>query len=80
MTVHLPRGEGHLEPGTWKGVVGGMPQAMIRCPECHRRESLGAAHQVDDDGAVTPSVDCPYDDCTWHVHIVLDGWIPRDDP
>lgn len=59
----LPR-----DPGTWLGTVGGI---WVCCPRCERVAQLD--HEVDDEGRVTPSVDCPV--CSYHESgVVLADW------
>ena len=52
--------------------------ASIACPECGKVCSL-TNHKIDADGKVSPSVVCPGDGCSFHEHIILDGWkrIPK---
>ena len=80
LRVSVPRGKGRLAPGTWKGVTGKADiKAVLRCPDCRHRQFLGEKHTVSANGDVNPSVVCPYDDCSWHVHITLLDW-PRPPP
>ncbi len=64
-------------PGSWAFIrksdkVAG-PTAWVGCPECGQAANL-SDHAIDALGRVTPSLDCPTGDCTWHVHVTLDGW------
>jgi hypothetical protein len=44
----------------------------MRCPGCERGAALD--HSIDSQGVVKPSVVCPYDDCTFHAFVTLEGW------
>lgn len=74
--IHLPRSRKRFPPsGAWVPVLlDGKPTARITCPECSECYLLD--HEVAANGTVIPSVDCPTKKCTWHVHVVLDGWTP----
>lgn len=61
------------EPGTWKGLQSYKRSASATCPECGRTCSL-LDHTIADDGAVHPSLVCPYDDCSFHEWVKLEGW------
>jgi hypothetical protein len=49
--------------------------ATLVCPQGHRGSLL--EHDISDDGVVTPSCVCPFDGCTWHEIVRLDGWRER---
>lgn len=57
-----------LAAGTWRR--SDVPDnILVKCPRGH----IGVLdHDIDDDGTVTPSVQCP--SCEWHEMIRLDGW------
>jgi hypothetical protein len=61
-------------PGTWsiwRGLV------FLCCPECGQTCRLDD-HEIAEDGAIHPSIVCPTDRCTWHMHARLDGWSAED--
>jgi len=64
---------------TWFPVVrtDGRWSAMLNCPKCGRTTSLNN-HDVEN-GAVSPSVVCPYDGCDFHDYVSLIGWPLRRD-
>lgn len=47
--------------------------ASVACPDCGRTASL-SGHDIADDGTVTPSVVCPYEGCSFHDYVKLEGW------
>ncbi len=47
----------------------GKPSARITCPKCGITGSLD--HEIDFNGNVSPSVECPNDDCSFHTNIQL---------
>lgn len=50
--------------------------ASMSCPGCGRIGVLEPPdHTIAPDGAVTPSLVCPYD-CGFHEHVRLEGWTP----
>lgn len=56
-------------------MVGGRVKTLrvfVECPGCHTVAPLN--HDVADDGTVSPSLDCPFDDCSFHDHVKLEGW------
>ena len=62
---------------------GGLPRsgkrtAIMTCPDCGQEYSLGG-YEIDDKGVVTPSVVCVTKGCTFHEHLILEGWsaVPR---
>ena len=60
--------------GEWAVLQGPRGQsASIICPLCGRLAAL-LDHSIDRMGYVTPSVRCPYDDCSWHENVQLIGW------
>lgn len=64
------------KPGEYIQVLyEGKPTARIGCPGCGQSGILD--HEIADDGTVTPSIQCPGDDCGYHeTGCVLTGWIP----
>jgi hypothetical protein len=61
--------------GTWRylrTIYNGL-KATIICPMCGQYGSL-EDHSIAEDGAVTPSVVCPNENCSFHENILLDGW------
>lgn len=60
-------------PGTWKGLktIKGR-SASFTCPNGH----IGTLsdHDIAEDGSVSPSVVCPYENCGFHEFIRLEGW------
>lgn len=63
------------ERGTWwpLHVPSGVHKAAINCPSCHQTSYL-IDHEIDEHGTVAPSVVCPTEGCTFHEHVVLEGW------
>lgn len=57
----------HPEPGVVK--------PDLYCPGCGRSGHLGG-HEIRPDGAVSPSVVCPFE-CGFHAFVILDGWPGR---
>ena len=55
-----------------KNEVTGTKSLYMTCPLCGRVGQLN--HDVQKDGTVTPSVDCPT--CSFHDHVQLKGWKP----
>jgi len=80
--LELPKGEVRFEKGTWWPVTtgrnarsDGARSALVTCPLCGQPSSLDG-HQIGVDGAVSPSLVCPREGCTWHVWVRLEGWRP----
>ncbi len=48
--------------------------ASVRCPDCKQWYPLD--HEIDADGFITPSVDCPTEGCEFHDFVRLLGWEP----
>lgn len=59
-----------MKAGTWSG---GNPSADLCCLKCGGIGSL-RSHSIDNIGRVSPSVDCPRADCTFHDYVQLAGW------
>ena len=64
--------------GQWRRIIlDGKPNAEICCPECGYVALLD--HEIDDQGRVTPSVECPMvarGACTFHRSgLLLRGWL-----
>lgn len=47
--------------------------AVVRCPVCKECATL-TAHEISEDGIVSPSLQCPHNDCTFHEFVRLEGW------
>ena len=47
--------------------------AMVRCPVCKECGAL-TDHEISEDGVVSPSLQCPHNDCTFHEFVRLDDW------
>lgn len=47
--------------------------AIVGCPECKRLLTIGRNHRVSADGAVSPSLVCPYK-CSFHQFVRLDRY------
>ena len=68
-----------LAPGTWRAVqFSGKPgepdyRIKVSCPMCGTEAGLDE-HEIDGDGVVSPSVECPALGCQFHEHIVLEEW------
>ena len=72
-------GDPDARAGVWKGGTrDGARTASLSCPECGRVASL-SDHTIDAAGNVSPSVVCPYQGCTWHVFVKLEGWEVDDE-
>ena len=72
----LKQGEPFEGKGLWKGATrDGKRTANVSCPTCGKTASL-SGHDIDAAGKVTPSLVCPYNDCTFHEHVELEGWTP----
>ena len=64
------------EKGVYRGAVrDDRKTANVSCPECGRAGSL-SNHSIAEDGVVTPSLVCGYDDCDFHRWIKLEDWKP----
>ena len=71
----------HAEDSTWpkageyiitRPEAGGR-SAMVACPGCGQLASL-SEHAIAADGTVSPSLICPYDGCSFHEWVRLEGW------
>ena len=77
--ITLKQGEPWYAKGVWKGAKmieddGTVKRtANVSCPECGITASL-SRHTIAADGKVTPSLVCPYGGCSFHDHVVLEGW------
>lgn len=56
------------EPLTWKRLGGDLAAV------CENGHFAFLDHDVDDEGYVTPSLECPEPDCDWHVYALLVDW------
>lgn len=73
--IDLPR-TSHRWPkgGEWKPLRSeGTHTASVRCPECDELATL-IDHTIAPNGMISPSLQCPTKDCTWHVNARLAGW------
>ncbi len=63
-----------LPPGTWSVTrdTDGNCFVWFACPTCGKKAILD--HDIDADGTVTPSVVCPFEGCTFHEFVELEGW------
>lgn len=71
MVVELKRGTHNtrFEPLTWR--LG----QLVSCSNGHI--SSLTDHEIATDGAVSPSLVCPDEDCDWHETVRLLDWPPR---
>lgn len=65
-----------LQPGTWNLWSTGKRRVLFACPLCGDVGLLN--HEISDEGIVTPSVQCPSLNCTFHDMIKLLGWVPEE--
>lgn len=63
---------GPIKKGRWKR--DSHNRIFCCCPGCGRVVKLD--HEVDDDGKVTPSLDCPTEVCHFHRFAMLLDWEP----
>ena len=73
LTTFRPTEATWPKPGQYRRVVSdGQVTARLCCPKCHYQAVLD--HEIDAEGRVTPSVECP-DGCGYHeTGVVLEGW------
>lgn len=64
-----------LPKGAWIRVTSdGTPTARMACPECGAQGTL-TDHEISPTGAVTPSVLCTGEGCSYHkTGVTLEGW------
>jgi hypothetical protein len=55
----------------WLVKLDGKTEVKLTCGNGH---PALLDHEVDDNGVVTPSVDCPVEGCGFHEHVTLGGW------
>jgi hypothetical protein len=66
----IPHGQ-NGQQGVWFYVNrDGKRCVKVSCPECGTIGSLD--HDVNEDGDVSPSLQCPRDGCTFHKFVTLD--------
>lgn len=53
----------------WKKVG---KSVLVQCPGCRKQYRLD--HDIDAQGVVTPSLECPDDGCRFHDFVILVGW------
>lgn len=58
-----------LEKGEWRKF---QDKAVCCCPGCGNAARLN--HDIDADGNVNPSLDCPTETCSFHRMVRLEGW------
>lgn len=65
-----------IPPSDWKREVlrDGTVEVRLRCPICGRWSYLD--HEIENDGKVSPSVECPREGCGFHEWVQLEGWQP----
>ncbi len=61
-------------PPWWELVIPGKKTAWMKCPNGHLATLHD--HEIDADGIVQPSVECPDDNCDFHSYIRLEDWEP----
>jgi hypothetical protein len=67
-------GLGISDPLSWRPMFdadANKKTAWLTCPNGHIAQ---LDHEISSDGTVTPSVDCPVDDCDFHEFVKLEGW------
>ena len=80
--IEIPRGPDddgwHKSPLTWRLVKmsDGSYSATVGCVNGH---SSLLDHDIASNGVVTPSLDCPEDNCDWHEMVRLLEWEPKYD-
>jgi hypothetical protein len=52
---------------------GSIKYVFAKCPGCKREFRLD--HDIDELGVVTPSLECPEDDCDFHDNVILVAWM-----
>lgn len=68
------------KPFPWRSGPSGIIATMT-CPGCGKDLSIsGKIHTIATDGAVSPSMVCPHQPCTFHAFIRLEGWTPPAPP
>lgn len=66
------------EPLTWKGLKLANHTGYSASATCVNGHTCTLTeHEIADDGTVTPSLVCPYEGCTWHEFVKLEGWQVR---
>jgi len=68
-------GDPWIPAGTWEPITraDGSCSAMVGCGECGKNQNL-TGHTITADGSVTPSLQCSFPPCPWHVYVKLEGW------
>lgn len=63
--------------GSWRPLrcEGGGRSASVACAACGKSATL-TGHTIAASGEVSPSLQCPYGGCGWHVFVTLAGWQP----
>jgi hypothetical protein len=77
--MNISRSE-DFAPNTWRRWVDrdfknkvDISTACVTCPTCGVAMSL-REHQIADNGAVSPSLVCPTEGCTFHEFVTLEDW------
>lgn len=76
--MDLPEGDIYKARGVWRlsKLPEGRKSARVSCPSCGRPAAIHE-HEIASDGLITPSLDCPYADCSFHESDVrLLNWAP----
>ncbi len=61
-----------IKKGGWKRCSNGW--VFVCCPGCGQVARIN--HDIDNDGKVTPSLDCPTETCHFHRFAMLLDWEP----
>lgn len=78
----LPKSDS-FTPSTWRHWIDrdfvnrvDVRTACVTCPKCEKVMSL-KNHAIAENGAVSPSLVCPENDCDFHEFVVLEDWKPN---
>lgn len=55
----------------------GFEVVSLICPDCGKSSTLWCpvgGHGIAEDGTIDPSVVCPFEPCTFHEWVKLEGW------
>lgn len=55
--------------------AGSLRRVEVECPKCEEKYVLD--HNIDEQGNISPSLDCPTEDCDFHEMCQLTHW-PKD--
>ena len=76
--IEIPRGPDddvwHKSPLTWRllKMSDGSYSATVGCINGHSSSLTG--HTIGPNGVVSPSLECPEEDCGWHESVRLQDW------